>query len=187
MQRSIVLNINCKPTVPFNFLIVTLVAASAVLAGLWLLPAVLGLHSYNVSVGSMDPALREGDAVLSRSMDPNALNIGDVVTYRVGSGFTTSRIDGVEETNVGRLFIMKSDVGQSGNRETVFEFHLVGKVVASIAGLGHMVTLVDSSAGKLTLILGPALALLLMWAQKRSARVIGSSLRVGSPSIQAKY
>ena len=170
---------------PINMIILGLATGVVLLTMLATLPGMFGVDLSAVRSGSTEPLLRAGSIVVIETADPAILQVDDVVTYRSGSGLLTGRIVGVEETSVGRLFTVESANGTKAPR-TVFGFHVVSKVTYGMPRLGFLVAFSDSAAGRMALIVGPVLVLVLMWARswdRRRARFsqgIGRSFAVSS-------
>ena len=141
------------------------VSAIALLVGLAVLPGIIGYHPVVVLSGSMVPALNVGDVAVTRAAVPSQLEVGDVITYRSGSGLTTHRIIEIEESPDGRLFHTQGDANATPDSEATPEAAVVAKLAYRIPRIGFMMGLADSQTGMFLFIGGPAAILLLMWAR----------------------
>ena len=93
-------------------------------------------HSYTVMSGSMSPALRPGDLVLIKEIEPSTINIGDVVTVKFGESTYTHRV--VERLEGGR-FRLKGDANEEPDPGLIEESQIIGKVVL-VFPFGHLYT-----------------------------------------------
>ena len=148
-------------------------SAIALLVGLAVLPGMIGFHPVVVLSGSMVPTLNVGDVAVTRAAVTSQLVIGDVITYRAGSGLITHRIIDIEESPSGRLFYTQGDANATPDSQPTPEAAVVAELAYRIPRIGFMMGLADSQTGMLLFIGGPAAILLLMWAKdwdKKRAR-----------------
>jgi len=90
------------------------VAGSLALAGLLLIPALLGLQRYVIVSGSMTGTYDKGSLVFDKPVDVEALKVGDVITYQPPAGgphnLVTHRIAWIGRDRDGRrAFRTKGD------------------------------------------------------------------------------
>jgi signal peptidase len=107
--------------------------------GLGTLPG--GYRPFVVLSGSMEPSMPTGSLVLTKSVDPETVRVGDVITFRLESGSfqtdsATHRVAAIEQGPGGLIFITKGDANQAPDPLPVPASALVGRVVAgsSLAG-----------------------------------------------------
>lgn len=107
--------------------------------GLGTLPG--GYRPFVVLSGSMEPSMPTGSLVLTKSVDPESVHVGDVITFRLESGSfetdsATHRVAAIEQGPGGLSFITKGDANQAPDPLPVPASALVGRVVAgsSLAG-----------------------------------------------------
>lgn len=62
-----------------------IVLALAVLAGLLIIPKLMGYEEMAVLTGSMEPKYPVGTLIFVKEADPNTLEVGDVITYHLDS------------------------------------------------------------------------------------------------------
>ena len=113
---------------------VALVLTSCVMM-LLILASALGVRAWNITSGSMEPAIPTGSAVLTVPTDP--LEVGRVYVYRDESGgrFVAHRLVGIDSQ--GRA-VFKGDA-LSGNDTPVGREDVRGQVVAQATGAGAWV------------------------------------------------
>lgn len=114
-----------------------LLVALAILAGLLILPRCFGCVSLAVLSGSMEPEIPVGSIVFAKEVEPETLQVGDVITYQFGSGtMVTHRIQEIliEEEAV----ITKGDANDVEDGAPVAFSTIVGKKVFHVPYLGYM-------------------------------------------------
>lgn len=150
------------------FVVCILVAAVA--------PMAVGMSTYTVSSGSMDPAIATGDVIVTRTIPPQEAHVGDVVTFMdpEGSGsLITHRVRAIRERGENTAFVTRGDSNNSVERWTVPSDGSIGSVSYRIPMLGRALAPLSSMPGKVGLIVIPALllcglGLVRIWAPARS-------------------
>ncbi len=107
--------------------------------GLGTLPG--GYRPLVVLSGSMEPYMPTGSLVLTKSVNPATVKVGDVITFRLKTGsfqtdFATHRVEAIENGPTGMSFVTKGDANQVHDLVPVSATALVGRVVliSSLAG-----------------------------------------------------
>lgn len=153
---------------------VALMVAAAVLPGL------VGLVPLVVVSGSMQPSLHVGDMVVTRKVEPESLQVGDVITYRVGPDLNTHRIVGIELTPKGIMFRTKGDANSSQDAEPVPSEHVLAKVIYHIPFVGYLLDFVESVSGRILFIVAPVIILgflSLEWQKVRNLPLLAFVMR----------
>jgi signal peptidase len=154
----------------------TVVAAVVVLIMATLLPQIVGMQSYVVYSGSMEPSIRTGDAVVVRPITAQELGVGDVITYRAPdkpNEFITHRIIEVRGTTSELSYLTKGDANSTLDLDEVRADRVVGKVVYPVPFAGYLLHFSNTPAGRLLLVAVPAILLLagsvpgMPWGKKR--------------------
>ena len=139
-------------------------------------PMALGLHTYTVQSGSMTPAIRTGDIVVSEPISPTDAQVGDIVTFKDpdGSGrLITHRARAISRGPDGRIdFVTRGDANNAFERWSVPAGGEIGRIVYRIPAIGYPLTWIGSGLGRIGLIVIPALILLALgliriWAPER--------------------
>ncbi len=134
-----------------------------VLFGAALLPLAFGMRTYVVQSGSMTPAIRTGDLVVSQRITPAEAQIGDIVMFKDpgGTGELISHRVRAVHLHAGRAyFITRGDANTGFEHWSVPQSGRIGQVVYRLPKLGYVIGGVSSPSGKLLFIALPALALL---------------------------
>jgi signal peptidase I len=121
--------------ITISALIVVLFAFSLLFVGI----RALGMASFVVTGGSMEPTIHKGSLVIDQPVLSSQLKLGDVVTFDHYDQTTTHRIVGVEGSATGTMFSTKGDANQVGDPEPLTFPGRVGLVKLAIPGLGYAV------------------------------------------------
>ena len=97
-----------------SMLFVAIGAVSLMFAGSTI-PALLGMKTTVVTGGSMQPMIGVGDAAIIRSIAPELVQVGDVITYGSpgGQGMTTHRVMAVLEIDGTTYLQTKGDFNRT--------------------------------------------------------------------------
>lgn len=157
-----------------------LVTLAALVAG----PALVGLRPLTVLTSSMEPGLSPGDVVLVRSVDPEDVQVGDVLTFQPagsapGSLPVTHRLAGFSSGPDGsQQLVLRGDANPLSD-PAVPASALQGRVAATIPYLGYPDLLAQrAELGWIRPLLGTALfgyAALLFFQHLRQRRSSRSS------------
>ena len=156
-------------------------AASAFVLALLLaaaLPLLLGATSMTVLSGSMSPAIRSGDVVVVQPIAPTEAEIGNIVTFKDpdGSGrLLVHRVRAISRSGDEVAVITQGDANTTQERWKVPADGTIGTVAYRIPLLGFAVGWIDSPAGRVGLIIVPAMLLMALllariWRPRLSSR-----------------
>jgi signal peptidase len=129
------------------------------------LPLALGGTSMVVRSGSMTPAIRTGDVVVVRPIAPTEASVGDIVTFKdpAGSGrLLVHRVRAISSSEGQVEVITKGDANSTQERWKVAADGTIGTVAYRLPALGFAVGWIGSPAGRIGLVILPALLLGLM-------------------------
>jgi len=84
---------------------------------------------------SMEPAMHTGDLVITRPVDPDELEVGDVVRFVVGRTPVMHRITEIEETANGRVFVTQGDNNNTPD-DPLLEGQIEGEVIVTVPNVG---------------------------------------------------
>ena len=99
----------------------------------------LGMASFVVTGGSMEPTIHKGSLVIDAPVTADTLKLGDVITFDHYDQTTTHRIVGVEGSANGTMFSTKGDANQVTDPEPLSFPGRVGLVKLAVPGLGYAV------------------------------------------------
>ena len=141
---------------------------STVLVGLIVLCAVLlmglrvlGFRCFNIISPSMEPEYCVGDLIYVKAVDPESIQVDDVITFLVNEDLVvgTHRVVRVDREN--HRFYTKGDANDIEDRDPVHYNTVIGVPQFSIPKLGYVSDFIQNPPGTyITLSLGLALILL---------------------------
>ncbi len=82
-------------------------------------------NAYEVLGGSMFPALKEGDYIFNKAVDPSTIDIGDILTVMPGGSVYTHRV--FEKREDG--FILQGDANEDPDITLIKPSQIIGKLV----------------------------------------------------------
>lgn len=128
-------------------------------------PQVMGFSILRVMSVSMEPEIPEQSMLLVHKTDPDALQVGDVITFfssdpTLNGTLNTHRITRIDRQRTGLQFVTKGDANALADRQDVKGSQVVGKVILVSPLLGRLVGLVSTPLVFGLLILLPLLFLL---------------------------
>ena len=107
----------------------------------------VGLQVFNVISGSMEPTYSVGDLLYVKTVDPDSIKVGDVITFVLNEDLVvaTHRVVAVDGEN--RQFTTKGDANKSEDAAPVHFNNLVGVPVFAIPLLGYVSAYIQSPPG----------------------------------------
>lgn len=125
----------------------TLVAL-AVVAILMIIPQATGGAALTILSGSMTPTYPVGSVVVVQPVPPEAIEVGDVITYATADSLTTHRVAEIGESEEGTLtFTTKGDANRGADKEPVAAEAVRGRVLFHVPHLGRLRDVVSSPLG----------------------------------------
>ncbi len=134
-------------------------------------PQVVGAdQSYVVVSSSMQPTFGAGSVVLVNSVQPESIEVGDVITYREGRqeviddgkvNLITHRVIEVIETENTLMFRTQGDANNAPDPQPVVAEAVIGRVMFSIPYIGHLIAFMTTDLG-FVLLIGVPLGLLVL-------------------------
>ncbi len=116
---------------------------------------ILGIRSFVVLTGSMNPILPPGSIVFTQNF-PN-YKIGDIIAFKSGNVNVTHRIIDFEEQNGSFSYKTHGDANNAPDSQLVSNSQILGKVFYSLPYLGKLTIFLKTLPGFLLLIVSPAL------------------------------
>jgi signal peptidase I len=126
------------------------------------LPLALGARSMVVRSGSMTPAIRTGDVVVVRPIAPTEASVGDVVTFKDpdrSGRLLVHRVRAISRQEGQVAITTQGDANTTQEHWRVPVDGTIGTVVYRVPLLGFAVSWIGSPAGRIGLIIVPALLL----------------------------
>ncbi len=99
---------------------------------------VLGLGTFIVTGGSMEPNIHKGSLVLVQPVSPSEVKLGDVITFQQYGQTTTHRVIGVGRNSAGLTFRTRGDANTVADPEDKWFPGEVGIVRATVPVAGYV-------------------------------------------------
>jgi signal peptidase I len=134
----------------------------ALLLAVVALPNAIGMRSFTVMSGSMEPSIHTGDVVIDKRIPPLAARPGDVITFSDPSGrrrLITHRVRSIRARGDLVEVVTKGDANNTVERWTVPAGGRIGKVELRVWKLGYPLVYAHSRYGLIALVAIPALLL----------------------------
>jgi signal peptidase len=165
--------------------------AAGRIAGLWLAigfvfalffaaaaPLAIGDHSYVLRSGSMAPTIDTGDVEVARPISPLEARVGDIITFRDskwGNRLVSHRARAIQRVGDNVNFITQGDANTGREHWSVPVSGTIGRVVYRIPKLGWAVAVIGTPAGRVGLIVLPAVLLMVsllvrLWRRQPDVR-----------------
>lgn len=127
-----------------TLLVIIVVLLAVALVGVRL----LGYTPYAILSPSMTPDYQVGDLVYVKSVEPEHIMVGDVLTFVANEELVvvTHRVDEADREN--RLFYTKGDANESRDSAPVLYENVIGVVKFSLPMLGYVSTYFTSTSGR---------------------------------------
>ena len=121
--------------------VVVLAAVSLVLL------RIMGYQVFNVVSGSMEPTYSVGDLIYVKSVDPDAVEVGDPITFVLNENLVvaTHRVIRIDAEN--RHFYTKGDANETADAAPVHFNNLIGIPQFCIPKLGYVSDFVQHPPG----------------------------------------
>jgi signal peptidase len=104
--------------------------------------------------GSMEPHLKTGALVLTRSVEPETVAVGDIITFRPttnGKNLITHRVIGIGQSS-SLFFETKGDANEDPDPFTVPARNLVGKISFNAPYWGYVTEFLKTPLGFIILL-----------------------------------
>jgi len=132
----------------WNATTTVLIGIAVILAMLIWGVKLIGMDIFVVQSGSMEPTHHVGSLIYVKEIDPNELEVGDVITFSLGgSSRGTHRIIEIVDQNGVPHFRTKGDANDDIDANLVSPSNLVGKVAFSIPFLGYLIAYIQHPPG----------------------------------------
>ena len=108
-----------------------------VIAAVLYIPRLMGLKTYKVLSGSMEPVYHVGSVVYVEKSSIDDIEVGDVITFYINDNtVVTHRV--IDKDNDTESFHTKGDANETEDGGSVAYDKVVGKVVLNVPYLGYI-------------------------------------------------
>ena len=106
-------------------------------------PSFLGVKTYVIITGSMEPNIEIGDIVVGKAEEN--LDIGDVISYRKGQSVITHRITQINKNENGEIeYRTQGDNNNVEDEESIKPSNIEGKVIKIVPKLGKVTLILQN-------------------------------------------
>ena len=133
------------------------------------LPRFFGFQIFHIVSDSMVPAMERQTVVFVRFANPGELTIGDIISFHRGMGtadVVTHRIVAIDHEQM--LVWTKGDGNLAADSEPVLFRNIIGRVELAVPHLGIVAEFINSTAGKVVVLLWFGLGLWLIMGKTRN-------------------
>ena len=159
-----------------RILVTAVLVCGCVLFTLPLIGLPFGYRTYVVTSGSMSPHAQAGDAVLLKDTPRDEISVGDVIAFHPlpSSGLTMHRVVEIRTVDGELHFRTKGDANATPDPNLAPAANVLGRVDASVPGLGRALAFATERTGRILLVVVPALVLIareIFWLLQSRTRV----------------
>lgn len=125
----------------------------------------IGWHVSAVLSGSMEPALETGSLVVTRPVDPEEIEVGDIITFNsvwLGGRSVTHRVIDIKK-NSPVSFQTQGDNCGMPDPFSVSEENLLGEICPHIPYGGSFTEFLKTPAGFITSVIVPGILILILY------------------------
>lgn len=117
-------------------------------------PRLMGMNSYVVVSGSMEPSIPVGSLVISEDVNPASLEPGDVIVfYESSRGSTPITHRVVENDTENGEIITKGDANEQNDFDPIRYNNVIGKEKLHVPYLGYIASPLSTIMGKISVAL----------------------------------
>lgn len=135
-----------------NFLSTFITTVVVIIAIAFVAIRLLGWNMFSVDSSSMTPKLPVNSLILVQKIEPEKIEVGDIVTYILNDNniLVTHRV--VEIDSAKQTFTTKGDANESNDSAPVHWGNVVGKVVFCVPGLGTPLRIITAEENRIAVI-----------------------------------
>ncbi len=126
-------------------------------------PSIGGITPMIVLTDSMDPEIKSGDLIFTKAVDPESVEVGDIITFfdpdGNGTSTVTHRVVEVLRED-GLQFRTKGDANNTEDRTPVPAENLIGVYRMRLPGLGQVAMFMQTTPGLLVCVVVPLVLLI---------------------------
>lgn len=115
-----------------------LISSYRVYRGDEVVPNILGFYGFTISTGSMNPAIKTGDYLISRKVDSDDIKVGDIITFMEEDSIITHRVSDIINQDEKIMFITKGDGNNIEDDTKVMGENVIGKYIFKVPMIGYI-------------------------------------------------
>ena len=140
-------------------------------------PDFMGYKPFIVLSGSMEPAIKAGDLIVTKPVAPEKIAVGDVISFRVENDIVVSHRVTEIQTEGGVSFLTKGDANVGMDALEVRPETIEGLYIWRGAGWGRFALFLQTPIGMLIFVVTPLCLFIIYDITSRSRRLKKKSAR----------
>lgn len=116
-------------------------------------PSFLGIKTFVIISGSMEPNLNIGDIVLIKQTNEEQIKVNDIISYREGQNVITHRVIEITQEDKKKKYITKGDNNNTKDSNPIEYKNIEGKYIGKIKYIGYLVIFVKNKIVIISIIL----------------------------------
>ena len=108
---------------------------------------ILGIYTFNIVSGSMEPTLNVNDVVVVQKCEPQDLKKEDIITFKQNDRIISHRIVDIIKQNNNIQFKTKGDNNEISDPDLVDAGQVYGKVLFSVKKIGKAISYIQNARG----------------------------------------
>lgn len=133
-------------------------------------PSFMGYKPFIVLSGSMEPEIMPGDLIITKTVDPEEIAAGDIISFRADESVVVSHRVTEVRTEGGLAFLTKGDANTGADAGAVRPEDIEGKYISRIAGVGSIAMFLQTPLGLLIFVIIPLCLFILYDVVSRKVR-----------------
>ncbi len=133
-------------------------------------PSFMGYKPFIVLSGSMEPEILPGDLIITRTVDPEEIKVGDIISFRADDSVVVSHRVTDVLTDGGLSFLTKGDANTGADAGAVLPEDLEGKYIFRVAAMGNLAMFLQTPLGLLVFVIIPLCLFILFDIISRKAQ-----------------
>ena len=118
-------------------------------------PSIFGYSFYYVLTQSMEPEIMSGEMILGKSVNPEDLQVGDVITYIGETGSFKDKIITHKIIEIDNDIFVTQGVANDIPDPAIYSSQILSRYVATIPVAGKLFSVINSKFGFIFLIVTP--------------------------------
>lgn len=128
---------------------IVFVSIGIIIAGLQIVPRIMGYKPYVIISGSMEPEHKAGDLVFVKKTDPESIKEGDIISFKTEAADTIITHRVVETYRNEKYFTTKGDANDKVDQKVVGYDDIIGTVRFSIPFVGFCYIILSWPSGQM--------------------------------------
>ena len=112
-----------------------------------------GYEAYIITTDSMSPSIRAGDVIITKKVEKEKIQKGDIITFYINGEINTHRITNIEEKDSETYYTTKGDNNNIEDSQKIKFSEIIGKHIITLPYLGTFIRIMENKVVFLIVIL----------------------------------